>query len=190
MQGVDLDTFRRIFEDHWGEFKVCHSSYATPYYEDVVQKMLGCGKKEGGYVEFRCLRCGKNVRRVAFTCKSCFCLSCAKVYTDEFVVQVSRVLQPGLKYRHMVLTVLEQLRIYFYRDRQEGKLLSELMRCGYACLEDVVSKAVRQNVKIGAIVVVQTHGRSGRHNPHLHIIMTSGGINEETGTGLGTTVNK
>jgi len=29
--------------------------------------------------------------------------------------------------------------------------------------------------------VVETHGRSGRYNPHLHIIMISGGINESTG---------
>jgi len=55
------------------------------------------------------------------------------------------------------------------------------MRCGYECLEDVVSKVVRQQVKIGAIVVVQTHGRSGHYNPHLHIIMSNGGINEEAG---------
>ena len=55
------------------------------------------------------------------------------------------------------------------------------MRCGYDCLEDVVSTVVRQKVKIGAIVVVQTHGRSGHYNPHLHVIMTSGGMNEEMG---------
>lgn len=95
--------------------------------------------------------------------------------------QVSEVLQPGLRYRHMVLTVPEQTRIVFYHDRHEGDLLSALMRCGYKCLEDVVGLAVRQKVKIGAIVVVQTHGRSGHFNPHLHIIMTSGGINEESG---------
>ncbi|PXF58408.1 MAG: hypothetical protein C4B58_06795 [Deltaproteobacteria bacterium] len=29
------------------------------------------------------------------------------------------------------------------------------------------------------IVVVQTHGRSGHYNPHLHIIMTSGGVDTE-----------
>ena len=143
--------------------------------------MLGCGRDEGGYSEYRCTVCGKGMRRIAFTCKSCFCLSCCKGYTDDFVAQVSRVLQPGVKYRHMVLTVPERLRIVFYRDRHEGKLLSALMRCGYECLEDVVSGAVRQKVKIGATVVVQTHGRSGHYNTHLHIIMSSGGINEETG---------
>ena len=29
--------------------------------------------------------------------------------------------------------------------------------------------------------MVQTHGRSGHYNPHLHIIMTNGGIDIETG---------
>lgn len=181
MQGIDQDTFRRIFEEHWDEFKTGHPTYATEYYEEVVQKMLGCGREGGGYSEYLCMCCGRDRRRIAFTCKSCFCLSCAKGYTDDFVAQVSRVLQPGLKYRHMILTLAEQLRIYFYQNRQEGKLLSGLMRCGYECLEGVVSRAVKQSVKIGAIVVVQTHGRSGHHNPHLHIIMTSGGINEQTG---------
>ena len=181
MQGIDQDTFRRIFEEHWDEFKSCHPSYATEYSEEVVQKMLGCGREEGGYSEYLCTCCGQDRRRIAFTCKSCFCLSCSKGYTDDFVAQVSRVLQPGLKYRHMILTLAEQLRIYFYRNRQEGKLLSGLMRCGYECLEVVVSRAVKQSVKIGAIVVVQTYGRSGHHNPHLHIIMTSNGINEQTG---------
>ena len=50
------------------------------------------------------------------------------------------------------------------------------MKCGSECLEDVVSNVKRKTLKIGTIVVVQTHGRSGRYNPHLHIIMTSGGI--------------
>jgi hypothetical protein len=110
MQGIDRDTFRRIFLDHWDEFKSCHSSYDTEYYDEVVQKMLGCGKEEGGYSEYLCTKCGRDRRRIAFTCKSCFCLSCAKGYTDDFVVQVGQVLQPGLRYRHMVMTVAEQLR--------------------------------------------------------------------------------
>jgi hypothetical protein len=182
--GTGQNTFRRIFEDHWDEFKERHPSYSIEYYDEVVQKMLGCGREDGGYSEYLCPHCGKDLRRVCFTCKSCFCLSCSKGYTDDFVAQVSRVLRPGLRYRHMILTVPEQLRIYFYRDRREGRLLSALMRSGYECLEEVVGRGVKQEVKIGAIVVIQTHGRSGRYNPHLHIIMTSGGINEETGKWL------
>jgi hypothetical protein len=56
MQGVDRETFRRIFEDHWREFKESHLAYATPYYDGLVGKMLGCGKEEGGYSEYLCTR--------------------------------------------------------------------------------------------------------------------------------------
>ena len=97
------------------------------------------------------------------------------------------MLHPGVIYRHIVLTLPEQLRPVFFRERHNGHLLSAFMRCGYDCLEDVVSTVKRKDLKIGCIVVVQTHGRSGRYNPHLHIIMTSGGvqIEKETWHGLG-----
>lgn len=87
----------------------------------------------------------------------------------------------GLVYRHATLTVPEQLKEYFYTSRHDSHLLSEFMRCGHECLEDVVSTVLRQLVNIGSIVVVQTHGRSGHYNPHLHVIMTDGGINQKSG---------
>ena len=80
------------------------------------------------------------------------------------------MLHTGVIYRHMVLTVPEQLKIVFYRLSCDGRLLSSFMKCGHECLEDVVSTVKRLTLKIGCIVVVQTHGRSGRYNPHLHII--------------------
>ncbi len=180
-QRVDKETFRQIFLDHWDGFKNIYPSYDTPQYEEVIRKMLECGSEMGGYTEYICMQCGQDRRKVCFTCKGSFCLSCAKVYVDEFVEQVSRILVPGVIYRHVILTVPEQLRRYFYDARHEGSLLSRFMRCGYECLQDVVSTVRRQALKIGAIIVVQTHGRSGQYNPHLHIIMTNGGINEEKG---------
>ena len=177
-QRVDKETFRQIFLDHWDGFKNAYPSYDTAQYEEVVQKMLECGSEMGGYTEYICMLCGKDRRKVCFTCKGSFCLSCAKVYVDEFVEQVSRMLVPGVIYRHVVLTIPKQLRRYFYNARHEGILLSQFMRCGYECLEDLVSTVRRQDIKIGTIIVVQTHGRSGHYNPHLHIIMTNGGINE------------
>ncbi len=180
-QRIDKETFRQIILKHWAGFKEKHPDYNNGQYEEVVQKMLGCGKEEGGYSEYICLKCGQDLRRVTFTCKSYFCLSCAKLYVDDFVIQVSKVLHSGVTYRHIILTIPEQLRIYFYRDRNNKSLLSALMRCGYKCLEDMVRQIKRHKIKIGAIIVIQTHGRSGHYNPHLHIIMTNGGINEKAG---------
>jgi len=46
--GIDRGTFRRIFVDHWDPFKECHPGYAGGYYEEVVRKMLSCGKRRQG----------------------------------------------------------------------------------------------------------------------------------------------
>ena len=178
----DREVFRTIFVDHWDWFKAKHPKYDTDQYIIPVQKMLDCGKEGGGYAEYRCPDCGLDTFRVAFSCKSCFCLSCSKLYVDEFVSQIGKMLHPGVVYRHIVLTVPEQLRAPFYQVRDNGDLLSEFMRIGYRCLEDVISTVLRRTLKIGAMVVVQTHGRSGRYNPHLHIIMTNGGIHEGVGS--------
>ena len=93
--------------------------------------MLGCGDASNGYAEYRCTACGLDMRRIAFTCKSPFYLSCGKVYSDEVVVQVSKVLHPGITYRHIMLTVPEQLRQLFYKNRKNKKLYSALMMVGY-----------------------------------------------------------
>lgn len=181
MLHIDRNTFRNIFINHWAFFLIRYPSYLKPHIMDVVNKMLGCGKESGGYSEFSCFDCGRDVRRIAFTCKSSFCLSCSKVYTEKFVTKVSKSLHPGLRYRHIILTVPDKLRPSFYSNRFTCEILTQFMSCGYKCLEDVVCKAVKRKVKIGAIVVVQTFGRSGHFNPHLHVIMTSGGIDEATG---------
>lgn len=118
-------------------------------------------------------------KKIAFSCKSSFCLSCGKVYTDEWVSHISEILHPGVVYRHVVLTVPKDLHIYFYRECEE--LYPALMKIGVKCLEDLIKTVRREEVKGGYVVVLQTAGRSGCYNPHLHIIMTDGGISEKSG---------
>lgn len=172
-QWFDRDKLKEIFRTHWGSFKEAFSRYREDRYDEVVQKMLGCGDAKNGYATYLCGKCGGEQRKVPFSCKSCFCLSCAKVYTDQWAARIEAILFPGVAYRHTVLTVPDELRKYFYR---EAKLLSELMRVGIECLADTLRTVLRRHVEGGYILVLQTNGRSGSYNPHLHIIMTSGGI--------------
>lgn len=169
---IDKETLRQIFLDNWEDFKDKNPSYNSAEYEEPVQKMLGCGSFENGYARYRCIYCGEEVT-VAFSCKSSFCLSCAKGYVDNWVEYISSHLFSGVKYRHVVLTMPEELRIYFYRNKN---LLGKLMGRGHEMMEDALSRYFGEDIEIGSIVVVQTAGRDGGWNPHLHIIMTSGGL--------------
>jgi len=172
-QWFDRDKLKEIFRTHWESFKETFSRYRSGRYDEAVEKMLGCGDPKNGYATYVCSNCGGDWKKVPFSCKSCFCLSCAKVYSDQWAARIEAILFPGVAYRHTVLTVPDGLRIYFYRD---ARLLSELMKVGVKCLEDTLATVLRRPVSWGYIVVVQTNGRSGSYNAHLHIIMTSGGL--------------
>jgi hypothetical protein len=172
-QWIDRDKFKEIFRTHWESFKKAFFRYHDVRYDEAVRKMLGCGDPKNGYATYVCSECGGDGKKVPFSCKSCFCLSCAKVYTDQWAARIEAILFPGVAYRHTVLTVPDDLRIYFYRD---AGLLSELVAVGIKCLEDTLKTVLRRSVRGGYIVVLQTNGRSGSYNPHLHVIMTSGGV--------------
>ena len=171
--------FKQIFAEHWDGFKHIYPRYNTRYYDSLVDKMLRCGDPEQiGSIEYRCLHCGQGKHVVAMSCKSSLCLRCAKVYVDNWVSQVSQMLHEGVIYRHIVLTVPAILRQTFYQQSQA--LLSPFMRCGVTCLDDVYGRVSGTSLKGGYIVVIQTHGRNGQYNPHLHVIATSGGWDAET----------
>ena len=118
---------------------------------------------------------------MAMSCKSSKCLRCGKVYVDEWVSQVSKKLHEGVIYRHIVLTIPEKLRKTFYKHEEE--LLGRLMSCGVKCLDDFFSRVSRKEIRGGYIVVLQTHGRNGQYNPHVHIIATSGEWTKVPGSG-------
>jgi hypothetical protein len=139
---VDKNIFKRIIEDNWESFKKKHPWFEDSHYNEVVKKALLCGSELGGYTEFRCMECGQGVKRAPFTCKIGFCLSWAKVYTDNVVTQISKMLRPGIKYRHVVLTIPMQLRKTFFENSKNGELMAAFMKTGQKCLEEVVSRVV------------------------------------------------
>jgi Putative transposase/Transposase zinc-binding domain len=139
--------------------------------------MLACGNPEKmGYIEYRCLHCGMGKHLVSMSCKSSLCLRCAKVYVDNWVSQVSKMLHAGVIYRHIILTVPAMFRTTFYHNA--AVLLSALMRCGAQCLDDFYSEVRGKALRGGSITVLHTHGRNGQYHPHLHLLAPSGGYDE------------
>jgi hypothetical protein len=170
----DWSVFKQIFVEHWAAFQHAHPRYQTAYYDCLVTKMLGCGNPEKmGYIEYRCLQCGQGKHLVAMSCKSSLCLRCAKVYVDNWVSQMSKVLHEGVIYRHIILTVPAMFRVTFYQNT--AVVLSAFMRCGAQCLDDFYSTVRGKALRGGSITVLHTHGRNGQYHPHLHLIATSGG---------------
>jgi hypothetical protein len=165
------NVFKQISSDGWAAFLQRYPRYAAV--DEVVQKMLGCGDPAGGHAVYLCPDCLER-HVVAFSCKSQFCLSCAKVYGQNWVETVQDMLHPGVTYRHLILTVPEGLRTLIYQ--QAALLLDGLMQAAPTAMDAVVRQAKRQAVTLGYVVVLQTAGRSATYNPHLHVLLTDGGL--------------
>ena len=175
----DGSVFQQIFAEHWEAFQQAHTRYQTPYYDELVAKMLACGHPtQIGYSEYRCLDCGQATHVVALSCKSSLCLRCAKVSADNWVSQVSHVLHEEVIYRHIILTVPAMFRRTFYQNAVV--VLSAFMRCGAQCLDAFYSTIQGTPLQGGYITVLHTHGRNGQYHPHLHVLATSGGYDAQT----------
>ena len=174
----DWSVFKQIFADHWDTFQRVPPRYQTSYSNGLVAKMLACGNPDKmGYFEYRCLHCGQGKHLVAMSCKSSLCLRCAKVSVDTWVNQVSKALHEGVIYRHIILTVPAMFRTSFYQNA--AVVLSAFMRCGRQCLDDVYSEVRGKALRGGYITVLHTHGRNGQYHPHLHLLATSGGYDDQ-----------
>src|SRR5712691_9694700 len=157
----DWNVFKQIFADHWEPFQQAHPHYQTAYYDSLVAKMLACGNPEKiGSIAYRCQQCGQGKHLVAMSCQSSLCLRCAKVYVDNWVNQVSKVLHEGVIYRHIILTVPAMFRPTFYQNA--AVVLNAFMRCGVQCLNAFYSTVRGKPLRGGSITVLHTHGRNGR----------------------------
>jgi len=88
------NVFKQIFTDGWAAFLGRHPRLTAV--DEVVQKMLGCGDPAKGHALYLCPDCLER-HVVAFSCKSRFSLSCAKVYGQNWVETVQEMLHPGVK---------------------------------------------------------------------------------------------
>jgi len=174
-QRIDKQTFKQIFEDHFEEFQEKHPRYQADYIEEVVEKMLNCAEEEGGYARYKCMHCQQE-KVVPFSCKSSFCLSCARIRLEKWLEKIEDTLFEDVEYRHVVLTIPEALRVYFYRAPEK---LSRFIQTGLEMLKELIREITKKDIECGYIVVLQTAGRSGTYNPHLHIMMTAGGLDDK-----------
>ena len=163
---------KRIFQDHWDEFLSLHKDKIPEEMQssviDAVSKMLMCRTKRMGYALYMCTNCHQHPEKIVFfTCKSRFCTSCGKVYIDKWVKKMTAEILDR-PHRHLVFTIPKQLRAKIYWDRSLLKVLS-----------DTAAKVVMENTQdltAGIIAVVHTFGRDLSFNPHVHVLVSEGGL--------------
>ena len=136
-----------------------------------VEKVLKCKDTKYGFIELKCDKCNTK-KKIGFTCKSRFCTSCGKIYTDNWIDNMLGNLI-NVKHRHIVFTISEELRKFFGIDRQRLKILPKCAARAVTSWMHSLNK--KEEFTPGIVTVIHTFGRDLKWNPHVHMMVTEGG---------------
>ena len=160
-----------ILEDHWHGFLKIYENKIRSNVKKEVEKVLKCKDTKYGFIELKCDKCN-TTKKIGFTCKSRFCTSCGKIYTDNWIDNMLGNLI-NVKHRHIVFTIPEELRKFFGIDRQRLKILPKCAARAVTSWMHSLNK--KEEFTPGIVTVIHTFGRDLKWNPHVHMMVTEGG---------------
>jgi hypothetical protein len=177
---AELNLWQSIFAEHWESFVAAyeaeHGRAVPEHWEANVRKMLACGDIRQGYYEYACPHCGQT-RKIGFTCKSRLCLRCFKGAVDGWLATAQQVLFEGVVHRQVVLTVPPGVRPLILA---EPKFLKVFVDAGAKAVQQLVAQwRPKHKIQVGIMAVLQLHGRAGNPNPHLHLVVSEGGLDRQ-----------
>ena len=162
---------KTILEDHWNGFLKIYENKIRDNVKKEVEKVLKCKDTKYGFIELKCDKCN-TTKKIGFTCKSRFCTSCGKIYTDNWIDNMLGNLI-NVKHRHIVFTMPEELRKFFGIDRQRLKILPKCAARAVTSWMHSLNK--KEEFTPGIVTVIHTFGRDLKWNPHVHMMVTEGG---------------
>lgn len=165
-----MNILQNIFNDHYEEMLYLLNPRKTVI--ENVNKMINCGNPAFGGAMFGCDTCG-NLKFVPFRCHSRFCTTCGNKYSIDRTTSMSfKIIK--VNHRHCVFTIDDSLRPFFFENR-------DLLNCLFSAVNSVVSRMFHninksESFTPGFICVLHTFGRDLKWNPHIHCLISEGGI--------------
>lgn len=165
-----MNILQTIFIEHYEE--MIYLQHPRDSVIENVEKMIHCGDASYGGAMYICPDCGEFKFNV-FRCHSRFCPTCGNMYAIDRTTAMSfKVID--VQHRHCVFTIDDSLRPFFLKDRS-------LLNCLFSSVNSVVSRMFHKENKSelftpGFICVLHTFGRDLKWNPHIHCLITEGGV--------------
>ena len=159
-----------ILATHWWDFVRTYGRWIRPVVFENVRKVLACRTAVLGCHVYACPSCD-HVQLVPHSCKSRFCPTCGKHATDVWADGVlSQLLD--VPYHHLVLSTPWQLRQLIAMNRNVG--LNILVRSAVEAIQQWARDV--KGMRMGIVAVIHTFGSDLKWHPHIHLIVTGGGL--------------
>jgi hypothetical protein len=149
-----------------------HGGHLTAVQKQALRDLERCRTAAlGGHVE-ECLDCG--YARIAYnSCRNRHCPKCQALTRAHWLEQQAQHLLP-VEYFHVVFTLPREIGDLALAN---PRLLYDLLfQAASATLREVAANPKRLGAQVGALMVLHTWGQNLHHHPHIHAVVTGGGL--------------
>jgi len=161
-----------VIREHGEAFLAKHGGRLTVTQRKALRDLAVCRTAAlGGHVE-HCLDCGHD--RLAYnSCRNRHCPKCQALARARWLDGQARHLLP-VEYHHVVFTLPAEVGALALAN--PAALYDLLMRSAAATLRDVAANPKRLGAIPGVLMVLHTWGQNLHHHPHVHCVVTGGGL--------------
>lgn len=161
-----------FFDQWWDIYKQSPSGYITPEQYKAVAAIRVCRTESLGIDHYVCKECGET-SQVYHSCKNRFCPTCSWKDTIEWANRMKDQML-DIPHRHVVFTLPHKLNNLI--NDNKWALLSALFKAAAEAIKDWMM--YKYKLKPGIISVLHTFGEVKQMHPHIHMILSWGGINK------------
>jgi len=146
----------------------------NPSYEQikVINAITSCRTSQlGGHVDV-CNSCG-HLRVSYNSCRNRHCPKCQGLIKEKWIEKRKKDLLP-IQYYHIVFTIPDDLNALALRNKKE--IYSLLFKASSQTLKELAEDQKHLGANIGFISLLHTWGQNLMDHPHIHCIVTGGGL--------------
>jgi hypothetical protein len=161
-----------VIRQYGGAFMAKHGSALSGVQRQALRDLANCRTAAlGGHVE-RCLDCGHE--RIAYnSCRNRHCPKCQALARARWLERQAEHLLP-VEYHHVVFTLPAEVAVLALA--RPALVYDLLLRSAAATLRDVAANPKRLGATVGVLTVLHTWGQNLHHHPHVHCVVTGGGL--------------
>ena len=161
-----------VIRSHGEAFLQKYGSRLSATQKKALRDLAACRTATlGGHVE-RCLDCGHE-RPAYNSCRNRHCPKCQALSRARWLERESANLLP-VEYHHVVFTLPAELAEL--ASSNPSALYNLLMQSAAETLREVAANPKRLGAQIGVLLVLHTWGQYLHHHPHVHGVVTGGGL--------------
>ncbi|HVT95704.1 MAG TPA: IS91 family transposase [Bryobacteraceae bacterium] len=161
-----------VIRSHGRAFLSKYGKHLSKTQEKALRELALCRTAAlGGHIQ-RCLDCA--AARIAYnSCRNRHCPKCQALARARWLERESGYLLP-VEYHHVVFTLPAEIAELALVHASE--LYNLLMSSAAATLREVAANPKRLGAQVGVLMVLHTWGQNLHHHPHVHCVVTGGGL--------------